>query len=106
MRRLLWALMCALMRRLLHVAFDLMGGALCFVELAFSPQLLVSRQLASGLLDGALGLFSGAFDVFPVHCVLHTHECSIHAGGRTRENKSGSGRNPSHRDCELGRVGK
>jgi hypothetical protein len=44
--------------------------------------------------------------VFPVHCVLHTHECSVHARRRTPENKYGSGRNPSHRYCESGRVGK
>src|SRR6266481_5631241 len=91
----------ALVRRFLYVACGLMGGALRLVELAFGPQLFVSRHLAGRLLDGSLGLIGGAFDVFAVHCVLHTHECSVHARRRTPENKYGSARNPSHRYCEL-----
>src|SRR6266446_4090423 len=93
----------ALVRRFLYVACGLMGGALRLVELAFGPQLFVSRHLAGRLLDGSLGLIGGAFDVFAVHCVLHTHECSVHARRRTPENKYGSGRNLSRRYCELGR---
>src|SRR5258708_20780688 len=59
----------ALVRRFLYVACGLMCSALRLVELAFGPQLFVSRPLAGRFLDGSLRLLGGAFDVFPVHCV-------------------------------------
>jgi len=51
---------------ILQIACQIVRITLCLVELAFGLQLLVARDLASGVLNRALGLVRGSLNVFAV----------------------------------------
>jgi hypothetical protein len=54
-------------QRILYVAYCVVSGAFCFIELALGLQFLVARYFASSVLDGAFGFISGTLNVFAVH---------------------------------------
>jgi hypothetical protein len=57
-------------RSVFDVARDLMSGALCLVEFAFGLHLFVAGNFPDRILDRALCLIGGAFEVFFVHFSL------------------------------------
>src|SRR3954454_18142462 len=54
-------------RSVLRIAGRVVGSALCLIHLALGLHLLVTRNLAGRVLDGALDLVGGTFDVFAIH---------------------------------------
>jgi len=59
--------------RVLHVAGDIMGGALGLVDFAFRLQLLIAGYLAGCVLDGAFHLVGSALHMFAIH--VHSPFC-------------------------------
>jgi hypothetical protein len=56
--------------RVFDIAGGVMRSTLGLVELAFGLKFLVTRDLAGGILDGALHLIGSALHMFAIHSVL------------------------------------
>lgn len=69
-----WLVVHNITNGILHVASNLVSGALRLIDLCFVLELLVAGYLASAFLDGAFGLFGESF-----HCV-HDPYGSPHVG--------------------------
>jgi hypothetical protein len=69
-------LLVALFHCIFNITRGAMRGAFSLVEFTFSLQFFVARGLSNSVLDTALYLFGGAFEVFAIHTELFLSLCS------------------------------